>query len=882
MSNQTKYNAFRQTHPEFVYEGYQYDVQPDGLHIVFHFHIGNEVFFEPTAFIPSRPFLQFQQPTEVLNNLVFNIGMIELISYWKCYCPPTVTVLCGALEPDQVDFWKKIYFNGLGEFFYINGIEATIDDFMTLQSNATAQTKNNPPAFPANNPNIALVPIGGGKDSVVTLELLNKAAGNQQNVIPLILNPRGATIGCIEAAGYTMDQVLVIHRTIHPKLLELNAQGCLNGHTPFSAMLAFYTLLASRLSGIANIALSNEGSANESTVVGTSVNHQYSKSIEFENDFRRYAEHHISPEHNYFSFLRPLSELQIGMLFSGYEHYFPVFKSCNAGSKQDIWCGHCAKCLFAYIILSPFIEPSKLNTIFGKCMLDDESLQLEFDQLTGRTETKPFECVGTISEVHSAISMTIDRWYRQSRPALLKNYQPKHTTTPLHTLNLEHNVPANFFCQLLPAIYSHLHVLIAGYGREGKSTHAYLNQYLPVRQLDIATNDQEIFEALEKEHSYDLIFKSPGIPTKKFEGRCNLLSITSQTDFFLSVFAPQTIGITGTKGKSTTTTLIHHILQQSFPNRNIVLAGNMGIPLLDIMPQLNSQSIVVAELSCHQLENIHRAPHISILLNLYQEHLDHYHSYLDYQMAKMQIMLRQESTDHCFYCTDSPDLYNLVNKLHVSPISNLHPYSIQQARQSSIAQISTVLKGDHNLSNIYVARQVTQLFGVTDDQFAMALESFHGLPHRLELVGTYNDITFYNDSISTIPEAAIAAIEALSNVDTLILGGFDRGIDYTPLIDYLANPSKPGSRIAHLVFVGEAGRRMYQEWKLSLPTQSIFISDDYSAIVQWCFHHTQPGKICLLSPAAASYDAFRNFEHRGDTFKNLITSAANNISIEHY
>lgn len=308
----------------------------------------------------------------------------------------------------------------------------------------------------------------------------------------------------------------------------------------------------------------------------------------------------------------------------------------------------------------------------------------------------------------------------------------------------------------------------------------------------------------------------------------------------------------------------------------------MGIPLLDIMPQLNSQSIVVAELSCHQLENIHRAPHISILLNLYQEHLDHYHSYLDYQMAKMQIMLRQESTDHCFYCTDSPDLYNLVNKLHVSPISNLHPYSIQQARQSSIAQISTVLKGDHNLSNIYVARQVTQLFGVTDDQFAMALESFHGLPHRLELVGTYNDITFYNDSISTIPEAAIAAIEALSNVDTLILGGFDRGIDYTPLIDYLANPSKPGSRIAHLVFVGEAGRRMYQEWKLSLPTQSIFISDDYSAIVQWCFQHTQPGKICLLSPAAASYDAFRNFEHRGDTFKNLITSAANNISIEHY
>ncbi len=258
--------------------------------------------------------------------------------------------------------------------------------------------------------------------------------------VPLIMNPRGATIGCIEAAGYSMDDVLVIHRSIHPRLLELNSQGCLNGHTPFSAMLAFYTLLASQLSGIPNIALSNESSANEATVADTGVNHQYSKSLEFENDFRSYVAEYVSPKYNYFSFLRPLSELQIAMLFSRLPQYHPVFRSCNAGSKQDIWCGKCAKCLFAYIILSPFIEPRKLNAIFGKDLLNDPSLEPFFQQLIGHADTKPFECVGTVSEVNSALSMAISRWYADQRPLLLQSYQASPATTPLKTLLPQHNL----------------------------------------------------------------------------------------------------------------------------------------------------------------------------------------------------------------------------------------------------------------------------------------------------------------------------------------------------------------------------------------------------------------------------------------------------------
>lgn len=410
MDNNEKYLLLRQQYPVFEYEAYHYAEEADGLRLWFDFRMG-DIAFHPTALVERRPFLDFGAD---IDTIVFNIGMVELVSYWKCSCPPLVRVLCGSLSDEQVFFWRKLYWHGLGEFFYTNGIDASFDDYMHLNGYKTAGEQH-AAWHQIQNTTKYLVPIGGGKDSVVTLELLRRAG---KGVRPLIMNPRGATVECARVAGFPIDDVLVIRRTIDPTLLDLNAKGYLNGHTPFSAMLAFYTHLASVLSGIPNVALSNESSANESTVLGTSVNHQYSKSLEFEDDFRAY-----SPSFNYFSFLRPLSELQIAMLFSRFTAYHDVFRSCNVGSKQDIWCGHCAKCLFAYIILSPFIAPECLNAIFGKPMLDDTTLSTEFLQLIGRAETKPFECVGTVGEVNTALTMAIERWYTTSRPALLKDFQ---------------------------------------------------------------------------------------------------------------------------------------------------------------------------------------------------------------------------------------------------------------------------------------------------------------------------------------------------------------------------------------------------------------------------------------------------------------------------
>jgi len=411
MHNNDKFQSLRRQYPSFEYVAYHHEETPEGLRLWFDFRMG-DIEFHPTAVVERRPFLDFNA---AIDDIVFNIGMVELVSYWKCACPPVVKVLCGQLSDSQIAFWRKLYWHGLGEFFYTNGIDASFDDYMHLNGYKTAGEQRGA-WHKIQNTTKYLVPIGGGKDSVVTLELLRRAG---RAVRPLIMNPRGATVECAAKAGFPIDEVLVIRRTIDPTLLDLNAKGYLNGHTPFSAMLAFYTHLASVLSGIPNVALSNESSANESTVLGTSVNHQYSKSLEFEDDFRAYC-----PSFNYFSFLRPLTELQIAMLFSRFTQYHDVFRSCNVGSKQDIWCGHCAKCLFAYIILSPFIAPERLNAIFGKSMLDDTTLEHEFLQLTGHAETKPFECVGTVSEVNTAISMAIERWYTTSRPALLKEFTP--------------------------------------------------------------------------------------------------------------------------------------------------------------------------------------------------------------------------------------------------------------------------------------------------------------------------------------------------------------------------------------------------------------------------------------------------------------------------
>jgi UDP-N-acetylmuramoylalanine--D-glutamate ligase len=349
------------------------------------------------------------------------------------------------------------------------------------------------------------------------------------------------------------------------------------------------------------------------------------------------------------------------------------------------------------------------------------------------------------------------------------------------------------------------------------------------------------------------------------------------------MFSSQVIGITGTKGKSTTSSLIRHIALKH--TDNTILVGNIGIPPFDLVEKINPETIIVCELSSHQLQYITVAPHISILLNLYEEHLDHYNSYLEYQLSKFNIALCQSASDHFIYNQDDERIEDLLNTYPIPgikhPFSQLQPVSngawldemmlhLSLEEHSDFYLLSSPRKliGTHNLLNIAAATLACKLSGISDQTILNGIEDFKGLEHRIEYVGCYHGINYYNDSISTIPQAAIAAVESLKNVDTLILGGFDRGIDYSVLIDYLKN-----APLRNVIFVGAAGARIHQLLtEAGIDNKFFFITNDYREVVSKAREITKPGSICLLSPAAASYDQFKNFEERGNYFKELVSA----------
>ncbi len=414
------YESCRKAYPVFYYRNYTILDTETELQITYHFEIPGLSAFQPVWRFPKKT----SEPVPVADNrtlqaMLFGLGMVELVSYWKIACPPKVIVTAGPLNESQIRWWKDLYSLGLGEFFYTNQIQAHPEDFMDLSSNAAELPGK---AYPLTAKSGCLIPIGGGKDSACTVELLKKSTHPLKTCI---INPRGATLKTVEVAGLSMTDSLHIQRTLDPDMLRLNKEGYLNGHTPFSALVAFSSLIAAYLHGLPYVALSNESSANESTVAGSMVNHQYSKSFKFERDFHEYEKEFIGSNIHYFSMLRPLSEFQIAGYFANLPAYHNIFRSCNAGSKQDIWCGHCSKCLFVFLILSPFLSHQRLVEIFGTDMTEDPDMKEDFEKLTGIQEEKPFECVGSRDEVNAAICLAIERMEREgeSLPLLLSWYR---------------------------------------------------------------------------------------------------------------------------------------------------------------------------------------------------------------------------------------------------------------------------------------------------------------------------------------------------------------------------------------------------------------------------------------------------------------------------
>lgn len=436
--NNAKYEDFRKIYKEFNYDNYSYVFADDKLEITFEFSEYDGIKFNPKWIISISENEYLKKDKAFLDKVIFNLGMVEVISYWKATCSPILNVKCSSLNDEQKKWWKKLYFNGLGEFFYTNNISVNESDFMDIRcENGLNENK----FILKEKLEGSLIPIGGGKDSIVTLEALDKSSQRLNNLC-YIVNPRGATIETTKMAGYS-DKTVYVSRTIDKNLIDLNSKEFLNGHTPFSAILAFSSYLTAYLYNKKYIVLSNESSANESNVEGTNINHQYSKSIEFENDFREYVEKYLSSEIQYFSLLRSLNEFKIVKMFCKYPKYFKIFKSCNAGSKEDIWCNNCPKCLYVYIMLSAFLSLDKINDIFGSNMFENIDLKHILDGLVSSKFDKPFECVGTKEEINYALYIKINEMKSNNEklPPLLSYYISNYSD--IYDNILKNNVKKN-------------------------------------------------------------------------------------------------------------------------------------------------------------------------------------------------------------------------------------------------------------------------------------------------------------------------------------------------------------------------------------------------------------------------------------------------------
>ena len=396
----------RREYPGFVYQGYSYQFSESGLRVWFDFEIGGLGNFESELVIKNLP---KKIKKEGLENLIFHLGLIEMLNYWKLTCSSEIQIEAGNLNKEQIQFLRKVIFKGMGQYFYENKIGFTKKNFLKIKT----INKDQAPVKAAKirlNPKKYLIPIGGGKDSVVTIELLK---GEKRKLGSFVLNPKKPQLEIIKIAN--LKENIFVERKLDPKLFKLNRAGFLNGHVPFSAYLAFLSLILAYCFDYKFVAFAWEKSSNEANLKyrGRWINHQWSKSLEFEKLFYQYSKKYLLKNVEAFSAIRNFSEFEISEIFSKLERYHFAFISCNKAYKTKVkrpkWCRKCPKCLFVFTSLYPFMDEKRLIKIFGKNLFEDKKLLFLMLQLIGEKEFKPFECVGTKKESRLAFKLALNK-----------------------------------------------------------------------------------------------------------------------------------------------------------------------------------------------------------------------------------------------------------------------------------------------------------------------------------------------------------------------------------------------------------------------------------------------------------------------------------------
>lgn len=432
-------------------------------------------------------------------------------------------------------------------------------------------------------------------------------------------------------------------------------------------------------------------------------------------------------------------------------------------------------------------------------------------------------------------------------------------------------------------------IMILGFAKEGQDNYFGLRKIFPEKRIaiadkknfkDLTVKTRQILnrdkaiklflgkDYLKKIKDYEIVIKTPGINQRDIQpylkkGTC----LTSQTKIFFDYCPGKIVGITGTKGKGTTASLIYQILKTAGQPAHLV--GNIGTPVFLKLLRAREQDIYIYELSSHQLQYLKKSPQIAVFLNIYPDHLDYYKNFKDYFSAKQSITLYQGKGDYFIYNREDKNIRALAKKTVAQTI----PFSLKDKKKiyKIIKKKDIPLQGDFNLYNIIAAGLTAQLLGANHKDIRKALTSFKPLTHHLEPLGSHQSIIFYNDSFATIPEATIGAIKALGkNLETIILGGSSKGtIDFTELAETIIQ-----SKIKNIILFPTTGQTIWQavsqkSKKERKPLRAFFVSSMPQAI-KIARQHTQKGHICLLSPACASFSIFKNYKERGNLFKRAV------------
>jgi UDP-N-acetylmuramoylalanine--D-glutamate ligase len=776
-------------------------------------------------------------PPLFVTNILRDLHLVLGVSYYKTFLPPVFTHLY-ALNSEQCEFFNALYHKGLGEFMYRNQLSFSRLATFAPNTEAAGIAVEVPVAQES-----LLVGIGGGKDSILALELLKK----KFLVAGFVKTAGGSESLAKEVTDIAGVDLLVCKRELDPQLLK-GITGAHDGHVPVSAIYALLGVLNAALTGRRYMVVANEHSTNfgSLTYEGREINHKWSGSAEFETLLQSYLKKYVTPSVGYFSLTRPFYELRVVREFTELcQPYFTTFTSCNrnfahhkGAMGESRWCGTCPKCAFSFLAFSAFLNRDEVLEIFKKDLFADETLLPLYKDILGLGTAKPFDCIGTFEEAQYAL------WL-----AAAEHDESLVVRTFLSTIK---ELPVSeevFRAQAAPTVPTQFRmvgmrsVLILGYGKEGEITKEFLEEEYPTLQIAVA--DKKFDEHyLDEQHNYDIIVKTPGIPQSQL-----VRQYTTATQLFLNrIPREQIIGVTGSKGKSSTATMLFEILQAA--GKDVRLIGNIGIPALSMLlsRDYTVDTIFVFELSSYQLEGLDLSPHKAIVTSIFPEHMDHHGSMAAYVRAKFAIVEHQTNSDMYIYNPKYPVLCEWAEEIRSGAIPS----------QGLLYDLhNPVLQPVHMQDNAALAVVVAQELGCTDDIIVESLEQFKGLPHRLQLVGEKNGISFYDDSISTTPESAMAALEALPNVKTIILGGVDRGYDFSKLEALLQEKN-----VENIILFPESGTHILRDESRF----NVLHTSSMAEAVAFALAHTKSGAACVLSPAAPSYNLFKNFEERGDAF----------------